>query len=194
MSEDVQKPEGNILKGFNVRKVDQRYIGNNKEKIFEAWKKVWEGSEWEEEEVFVLGESIDYISSIADKGFVYFIEDGDQIIAFAMATIGHFPKPRNSKEGEIYQGAKRVLQNPAYFHELAIIENYRGQGLGGTLMDMLEKKVESLGADGVFFWTRKGSRSQSLYHRKGYSHVGEVVVPKNNKVGKEDRVYFLKHF
>ena len=111
-----------------------------------------------------------------------------------MATIGHFPKAKSSKEDEIYQNAKKVLKLPAFFHELAIIESYRGQGLGGALMNMLEQEVQDLGADGVFLWTRKESSSQNLYKRMGYKMVGETTVPKDNIIGKEDRVYFLKFF
>lgn len=194
MTKTDKKEKACVLENFKIERLDETNIINNKNKIFDAWKNVWKGSGWGREDIFILDESINYITEIANEGFVYQIEKNSQIIAFAMATIQHFPKPKNPREDQIYQNAKNVLKSPAFFHELAIIENYRNQGLGGALMNMLEQKVQTSGADGVFLWTRKDSSSKNLYKRLGYKIVGKTTVPRDNTVGKEDRIYFLKSF
>lgn len=61
-------------------------------------------------------------------------------------------------------------------------------------MDMIETRIQSLGADGMFLWTRKDSRSQHLYKRRNYTFIGETTVPKKNTVGFEHRVYYIKIF
>lgn len=180
------------LEKFTIRQVDAQYINQNQEKVFSSWVKVWQESGWGEEEVFTLDGSLEYISRLSNEGMVYTVEDNDQIIAFAMATIGHFPESKSEQEGKVYDEAQRTLKNPAFLHELAIIPAYRGRGLGSELLDMLEHKVKNIGADGMFTWTRKDSPSLRLYQRYNYKIISEATVPKNNKVGKENRSYLLK--
>jgi ribosomal protein S18 acetylase RimI-like enzyme len=194
MSKIITHDGNAFLQTYRITQLNASFIDDNKDKIFTAWVEVWKGSQWSKEEYFDRDESIEYISSISKIGLSYSIEHDTKIIAFVMASLLHFSPPKNTAEKRIQQKAKRLLQKPGYFHELAILDAYRGKGLGNALMSMMETNIQKIGADGMFLWTRKESRSQNLYLKRGYTTLGETIVPKNNIVGKEHRVYYIKSF
>ncbi len=175
-----------------IKPLSQKYILQNQQYVYDSWKEAWNNSGWGDDEFFVFDEEIKYLSSMAKQGFFYVIEDKGRIVAFAIGSKGNFPKPKDKREATIYKTTSDNFSTPGYFHELVINPDYRSQGLGGTLIDWVESKLKKAGCDSIMLWTRQNSPSKNLYLRHNYREIARITVKKKNKVGKEDRVYFVK--
>mgnify|MGYP001306915174 CR=1 FL=1 len=182
----------NTVYDIKTRVLDERYIEEHQQKIFTAWKNVWKDTEWGEEEYFTFSDSIGYIRDLANHGTAISVEIGDQIISFIIFAVDYFPKPKSPEEASIYAEVHKRLTKPTYLYEFATAPEYRGKGIGSMMMDEMEQQVKKDGSDGLFAWTRKMSKSLSMYEKRGFTIVGELTVPKENKVGYEKRVYLLK--
>jgi ribosomal protein S18 acetylase RimI-like enzyme len=51
---------------------------------------------------------------------------------------------------------------------IAVWESYRGQGIGGTLLERTIEKARSMGCRGLSLSVQKGNRSVGLYEDKGF--------------------------
>lgn len=86
---------------YTLTRLSASYIEANTERLFAAWIRVWKGSTWSEEEYFIKDESIAYISAISKISLSYILEYDSDIIAFVMASLQHFAKPKNIAEKHI---------------------------------------------------------------------------------------------
>ncbi len=73
-------------------------------------------------------------------------------------------------------GTGRVYQKDGQWHagRIAVIENYRGKGVGRVIMDQLHNKVRELGGSSVLLSAQV--EKQGFYKRQGYKPQGETYL------------------
>ena len=71
-------------------------------------------------------------------------------------------------------GTGRIYQKDGVWHagRIAVLENYRGKGVGRAIMQNLEAKVKELGGSSVELSAQLDK--EGFYKRNGYSRRGEV--------------------
>lgn len=54
-------------------------------------------------------------------------------------------------------------------HDLAVAREFRGEGVGGALLEAVEKEAESKGYCKITLEVREDNRAKNLYERRGFS-------------------------
>lgn len=85
-----------------------------------------------------------------------------------------------------HSAALKVAQdNEAELHLLAVLPQYRTQGLGGLLVTAAIEKSTELGCTKLILWTQVSMKSaQRLYEAQGFVYTKDMV-----KEGREFKVY-----
>lgn len=69
-------------------------------------------------------------------------------------------------------------------HDLAILQGYRGQGIGSQLIDAVTNYARSLGCSAVTLEVRADNPARQLYHKKGFETLGEPLASDATLFGK----------
>jgi len=97
-------------------------------------------------------------------------------------------------DGKKFIGCASGLTNDNYhwfyLTDLFIEKKYRGQGLGATVLKLMEERVKEIGAKAIWTWTA-GYEAPGFYKKQGYSVFTEM---ENWYVSGHARVGLLKRF
>lgn len=83
-------------------------------------------------------------------------------------------------EGEEHLGWLRwslFWDEHPFLNMVFLLEEHRGQGKGGLLLDAWERAMEERGHRLLFTSTASDEGSQRLYRRRGYRDAGVLLVP-----------------
>jgi ribosomal-protein-alanine N-acetyltransferase len=72
-----------------------------------------------------------------------------------------------------------------YIYSIAVLKEYRGKGIGTTLLEEAEQHAQALGIDVIQLEVRCNSKAVALYQRNGYS----VKHIRNNYYGNGKPAY-----
>jgi len=74
-----------------------------------------------------------------------------------------------AEDGGIIIGLASGLTNHKWFYltDMWVHENFRRQGLGAKLLNMLENKIRSIGIEHIYTWTT-GPANTKFYESQGY--------------------------
>lgn len=64
-----------------------------------------------------------------------------------------------------------------FMNMLYLLEEYRGQGYGGRLVDFWEKEMEDSGYKMVLTSTLSNEQAQFFYRKNGYTDCGSLLLP-----------------
>lgn len=64
-----------------------------------------------------------------------------------------------------------------FMNMLYLLEEYRGQGYGGRLLDFWEKEMADCGYEMVLTSTLSSEQAQFFYRKNGYVDCGSLVLP-----------------
>ncbi len=67
--------------------------------------------------------------------------------------------------------------NVPFMNMLFVLENYRGKGHGGALVDYWEKEMLKNGFKMLMTSTLSNERAQFFYRKKGYADCGGLLLP-----------------
>lgn len=76
-----------------------------------------------------------------------------------------------------------------FMNMLYLLEEYRGKGYGGRLVDVWEKEMRDGGYQMVLTSTLSNEQAQLFYRKKGYIDCGSLVLP-----GEPLEIIFRKNF
>ena len=92
-----------------------------------------------------------------DFGYVAVLEDTDEVVGACWCRL---LKGENRGYGYVDDETPEL--------SIAVWESYRGQGMGGKLLDRTIEKAVSMGYGGLSLSVQKGNRSIGLYKNKGF--------------------------
>lgn len=64
-----------------------------------------------------------------------------------------------------------------FMNMLYVLEEYRGQGYGGRLLDFWEKEMADCGYEMVLTSTLSSEQAQFFYRKNGYIDCGSLLLP-----------------
>ena len=64
-----------------------------------------------------------------------------------------------------------------FMNMLYVLEEYRGQGYGGRLLDFWEKEMADCGYEMVLTSTLSSEQAQFFYRKNGYADCGSLLLP-----------------
>lgn len=100
-----------------------------------------------------------------EEGECWVIEEGDRIIATCILS---YPFPTNGNEYFSVDGH-------AYINQFAVDPEFQNRGIGGLLMDFLEKRARDEGAPDIGLDTaEKAKHLIDFYKRRGYTIVDKI--------------------
>lgn len=94
----------------------------------------------------------DYVRALTTEGRAWVCEVDGRVVGFACGRPGH---------GDVWA--------------LFLRQSHEGRGLGGALMDLVERWMFDQGLDEIRLATEPGTRAERLYRRRGWRYLG--VLP-----------------
>lgn len=67
-----------------------------------------------------------------------------------------------------------------FMNMLYLLEEYRGQGYGGRLVDFWEKEMADSGYETVLTSTLSNEQAQFFYRKNGYRDCGSLLLPEES--------------
>lgn len=64
-----------------------------------------------------------------------------------------------------------------FMNMLYVLEEYRGRGYGGQMVDFWEKEMADRGYEMVLTSTLSNERAQFFYRKNGYTDCGSLLLP-----------------